>query len=137
MGIMVILVSYQVFGRYVLQRTPPWTEEVVLLCLTTFGFLSIVSGFINRSHLSIEISYNRLSTKINFIIDLFNDLLVIAFGLILLVEGYKFTILTWSSKLPVTGLPNGIQYLIVPITGLIIIFHGVFDIFGSVKEDRH
>lgn len=136
MGIMVALVAYQVFGRYVLKQTPAWTEETVLLCLTTFGFLSIATGFIHGSHLSVDILDAHLPPRIRFVLDRLNQLLVIGFGFFLLVYGYRFTVLTWSSRLPVTGLPNGLQYLIVPVTGLVIIVGGLFMLIGIEKEER-
>ena len=54
MVVMVILVTWQVFSRYVLRHTPSWTEEIVLLLMMWFGFLSITIGFRRQLHLKIS-----------------------------------------------------------------------------------
>ncbi|APC07506.1 TRAP transporter small permease [Neomoorella thermoacetica] len=136
MALMVALVFYQVFGRYILHRTPGWTEEVALLSMMAYGFLSIAIGFARGSHLSINILYDQLPLQLRRVLDRFYEVLVIGCGVFLLIEGYKFTVLTWSSILPATGLPNGLQYLIVPITGIVIIVFGLFKLIAGEKEDQ-
>lgn len=135
-GIMVAIVIYQVFGRYVLHQTPAWTEEIVLLFMTAYGFLSIACGFGRQSHLSVSMLYDRFPKWLRSVMDRASDLLIVAFGVFLFVEGYKFVGLTWSSTLPVTELPNGIQYLVVPVTGLIIVIHGLFWLFIGEEEKQ-
>lgn len=134
MGIMVAIVIYQVFGRYVLHKTPGWSEEVALLFMTAYGFLSIATGFGHRSHLEVSILYDRLPERFRHVLDYFTDILIVLFGVFLFVEGYKFTQLTWASNLPATGLPNGLQYLVVPITGIVIVIYGLFWLLVGEEE---
>lgn len=136
MGIMVAIVIYQVFGRYVLHKTPAWTEEIALVIMTAYGFLSIATGFSRRSHLSVTMLYDHFPPLIRRILDYLADIAVILFGVFLFIEGYKFTILTWSSELPATGLPNGLQYLVVPVTGLLIVIYGLYWLFISEEEEQ-
>lgn len=121
MAIMVIIVFCQVFSRYVLRNTPAWSEEVALLFMTAYGFLSIATGLGRKVHLSITVLYDRFPSKVQMLLNWLSDGLSIMFGLFLMIEGYKFTILTWSSQLPATGLPNGVQYMVIPFTGLVIV----------------
>ncbi|MDI6813623.1 MAG: TRAP transporter small permease [Desulfitobacteriaceae bacterium] len=134
MGIMVAIVIYQVFGRYVLHKTPGWSEEVALLFMTAYGFLSIATGFGRRSHLSVTLLYGHFPAPIRRVLDYFSDILIVLFGVFLFIEGYKFTQLTWSSDLPATGLPNGLQYLVVPITGVVIVIYGLFWLLVGEEE---
>lgn len=136
MSIMVAIVIYQVFGRYVLHKTPAWSEEVALLFMTAYGFLSIAAGFGRRSHLGVTMLFDRLPAPIRRILNVLSDLLIIFFGIFLFIEGYKFTQLTWSSTLPATGLPNGLQYLIVPITGILIVIYGIYWLIVGEEEVR-
>lgn len=133
MAVMVAIVAYQVFGRYVLHKTPAWTEEVALLFMMAYGFLSIATGIGRGAHLRINIIYERLPHRVQLVLDWMADILNILFGLFLIIEGYKFTVLTWSSQLPVTGLPNGLQYVVIPITGLVIVIYGLY-LFIPSKE---
>lgn len=121
MAVMVIIVFLQVFSRYVLHNTPAWSEEVALLFMTAYGFLSIATGIGRKVHLSITVLYDRFPSMVQKLLNLLSDVLSVLFGLFLMVEGYKFTVLTWSSQLPATGLPNGVQYMVIPFTGLVIV----------------
>lgn len=135
MVVMVAIVTWQVFSRYVLHHTPAWSEEVVLLLMMWFGFLSIVIGFRHRLHLRISLLVDKFPKPVQKVVDKLTDILVVGFGVLLVVEGYKFVVLTWSSTLPVTKLPQGIQYLVIPIAGVLTILYGLLWVFGW-KEER-
>ncbi|OIQ60799.1 TRAP transporter small permease [Neomoorella thermoacetica] len=135
MGFMVAIVFYQVIGRYIFHKTPGWTEEVALLFMMAYGFLSIAIGFAQGSHLSINLLYDRLPIKLRGLLDYIYALLVIGCGIFLLISGYKFTVLTWSSMLPATRLPSGVQYLAIPVTGLVIIVFGLFQLVSNGKGE--
>ncbi len=129
MAIMVIIVFYQVFARYILRNTPAWSEEIALLFMTAYGFLSIATGIGRQVHLSITVLYDRFPPKGRRVMDWLSNGLSVLFGLFLMIEGYKFTVLTWSSQLPATGLPNGVQYMVIPFTGLVIVVDCLFGPF--------
>lgn len=133
-GIMVLLVFYEVIGRYGLKHVPSWTQEIVLVVMMWFGFLSIAIGFRFQLHIKLTMFIEKLPQKIQTFCAKVSDVLIVAFGVILLVEGTKFTVFTWDSTLPVTKLPTGIQYIIVPVAGFLTIIYGLLWLFGW-KED--
>jgi TRAP-type C4-dicarboxylate transport system permease small subunit len=132
---MVALVCYQVFGRYVLNKVPAWSEETVLLLMMWYGFLSISIGFRYKFHLRISFIMDRFPDFIQKKADQLAHILTIGFGVIFIIEGYKFTLLTWESTLPVTKLPAGVQYLIIPITGVLTVLYGFTWLIG-LKEEK-
>jgi TRAP-type C4-dicarboxylate transport system permease small subunit len=125
MALMVIIVFYQVFARYLFHHVPSWSEEIALLLMMWFGFLSIGYGFRHQLHLRVSMIMDLFPKRVGVYADIVTDILITAFGLLLVVEGYKFTVLTWSSTLPVTKLPTGVQYMIIPLTGVLIMFYGL------------
>ena len=40
--LMIVLVTYQVFERYVLHYTPPWSEELAVYSMIWFGMLVLL-----------------------------------------------------------------------------------------------
>ncbi|MCL6597188.1 MAG: TRAP transporter small permease [Alicyclobacillus macrosporangiidus] len=136
MLIMVVIVFWQVFSRYVLHHTPAWSEEMVLTVMQWFGFISIAAGFRRQMHLRITFIVDRFPKWMQRGIDKAIDLLVILYGLVLTVEGYRFTLLTWSSHLPVTGLPNGLQYLVIPAAGALTMLYGLMHLFSREGKVR-
>lgn len=133
-GLMVLIVFYEVIGRYVLKHVPAWTQEIVLILMMWFGFLSIAIGFRFHLHIKLTMFVDKLPQKIQTVADKLTDILIVIFGGILLFEGIRFTLFTWNSTLPVTQLPTGIQYIIVPVAGALTILYGLLWLFGW-KED--
>ncbi|MGA9173242.1 MAG: TRAP transporter small permease [Thermoactinomyces sp.] len=136
MIVMVLIVCWQVFGRYVLHSVPSWSEEVALLLMMWYGFLSIGIGFRYKLHLRISMFVEKLPKQIQRITEALSNVLIVAFGLLLIIEGTKFSLLTWTSTLPVTKLPTGVQYIIIPITGVLTMLYGLVWLLGW-KEREH
>src|SRR5581483_1472535 len=99
MLVMTIIIIYEVFGRYVLHSEPSWSEEVSLLLMTAFGFLSICIGFRYGYHLRLTFIVNRFSPIVQKFLEIISNILVILFGLLLIVQGYNIVALTWPSSL--------------------------------------
>lgn len=135
MVVMVAIITWQVFSRYVLHHTPAWSEETVLVLMMWFGFLSIAIGFRHQLHLRISMLVDRFPTSVQWAVDKLANLLIIAFGVLFVVEGYKFILLTWPDKLPVTQLPQGIQYLVIPVAGALAVIYGLMWLFGWKEEE--
>ena len=57
---MTILVCISVFYRYILGRGITWSDEVSMLLMVWFGFISIAYGVKQKLHLSVELIYNFL-----------------------------------------------------------------------------
>lgn len=125
MLVMTIIIIYEVIGRYVLHSEPSWSEEVSLLLMTAFGFLSICIGFRYDYHLRLTFIVNKFSPVAKNILEMISNILVILFGVLLIVEGYNIVVLTWPSSLPATGLPGGVQYIIIPVTGVVTMLYGL------------
>jgi TRAP-type C4-dicarboxylate transport system permease small subunit len=136
MAAMVMIIFYQVFARYLFHHVPAWSEEVSLLLMMWFGFLSIGYGFRHQLHLRISMVMDLFPKRVGALADIIADILVAAFGLLLIVEGYKFTVLTWSSTLPVTKLPTGVQYMIIPLTGVLIMLYGLGLLFNRRGRNK-
>jgi TRAP-type transport system small permease protein len=135
MAVMVAIVVWQVFARYVLHSIPAWSEEIALLLMVWYGFLSIGFGFRHRLHLEISMFIDKFPVPVQKAAEKLSDLLIAGFGLLLIIEGYKFTVLTWTSTLPVTKLPTGVQYLIIPVTGVLTMLYGLIWLFGWKEKE--
>jgi TRAP-type transport system small permease protein len=127
---MVLIVFMQVITRKLFSFVFVWSEEVTLLCLTWFSFVGIAIGFREKVHLAMDVVTSFLPAKLNRVVDRFIDLCVFAFGVYLLVWGSKFTARMSYSTLPSTGLPNSVQYVIMPITGGLTCLYSALQFFG-------
>ncbi len=127
---MIVIVFTQVITRKLFSFVFVWSEEVTLLCLTWFSFVGIAIGFRERVHLAMDVVTNLLPKKVSWFLERLIDLSIFAFGLYLVIFGWKFTVRMGQSTLPATGLPNSLQYVIMPITGVLTCLYSALQFFG-------
>ncbi|WP_046174560.1 TRAP transporter small permease [Domibacillus indicus] len=133
---LILIVTTQVMTRKLFNFVFFWSEEVTLLLLAWFAFMSIAIGFREYIHLGIDSFTNLLSKKFNKVWDKVIMISTLAFGLYLVIQGWEFTILMMDSTLPATKLPSSITYLAMPITGIMIAGYSVLQLI-NIRTTRH
>lgn len=127
---MIAIVFTQVITRKLFSYVFVWSEEVTLLCLTWFSFIGIAIGFREGVHLAMDVITSYLPEKLNWVLDRLIQLTIFAFGLYLVVFGWQFTVRMAQSTLPATGLPNSLQYVVMPFTGVLTCLYSALQFFG-------
>jgi TRAP-type C4-dicarboxylate transport system permease small subunit len=115
-----------------------WSEEITLLCLTWFTLMGIAVGFRERLHLAMEmIDVDKLPPKVVFITDRFIDLVTFFFGLYLVIYGWNFAMSMRGSILSATQMPNLVQYIVMPITGVLTCVYSALQFLGHDLRRYH
>lgn len=130
---MVIIVFTQVVSRYIFDTSIRWAEEVPLILMVWFGFISMAIGVKRKLHISIELFYNMFPDKMKWYIRKLVDALVGIFGGCMVFYGFKLASFTMSSTLPATKLPTGWLYMCIPIAGILITYDTIMDFLGLDK----
>lgn len=125
LALMAIIICYQVFLRYVFNHSPSWSEEVALLLMIWFGILSIPIGVKLNLHIGIEYIYRKCPRPWQYWISRGVYLLIVGFGLIMIIYGIQLTQYMNMSTLPATKLPSAVEYVVVPISGLLLILNSL------------
>ncbi|MAP94954.1 MAG: TRAP transporter permease DctQ [Ponticaulis sp.] len=118
--LMTIIVGWQVFGRYVLNSSPSWSEQAALTLMIWYVFLAAAAGVREGFHIRIVALENALGPKAKRVMRIVADLIIAGCGLALLVWGSELVMRTWEHVIPSLGLPRGIAYLALPLSGLLI-----------------
>lgn len=113
--LMTVLVGWQVFGRYVLNATPTWTEPSVLLLMSWFILLGAAVGVRDGDHLGFEIGLHHAPAPLRLVMRATTEAVVLIFGLAMLWYGVELARTTWASATPMIGLSQGWDY--VPMAG--------------------
>jgi TRAP-type C4-dicarboxylate transport system permease small subunit len=129
--VFVAVVTRKVFGFVF-----AWSEEVTLLCLTWFTFMGIAIGFRERLHLGMDL-FEKLPPRVLRALDRLIDLVTFLFGLYLVVCGWDFTLMMRGSILAATQLPNVVQYVVMPITGVLTCAYAGLQLFGRDLRRYH
>jgi len=119
--LMVILVSYQVFQRYVLHYTPPWSEELSVYLMIWFGIIGIAVGVRRNAHMALNFFADLMPLRVQNTLTYVRYLLILIYCGFLTAEGIKMVDLTMSQRSPAMGMPVGFVYLALPVSMVLII----------------
>jgi TRAP-type transport system small permease protein len=133
---MILIVFVAVITRKVFGFVFAWSEEVTLLCLTWFTFMGIAIGFRERLHLGMDL-FEKLPKRVLDASDKLVDLVTFLFGLYLVVYGWDFSMMMQGSFLAATQLPNMVQYIVMPITGVLTCVYSALQFFGRDLRRYH
>ena len=121
--VLTVIFGWLVFGRYVLNATPTWVEQVALLLVMTIAFLGAAVGVHENTHLSVSLFRSAVGARIRTALVVITDLIMAGFGGLMLWYGWELTVFKWGSLIPLIQLPEGLRSL--PLTiggGLILLF---------------
>lgn len=114
----VLLVVYQVYLRYFLRHSPRWTEEIALLLMVWLAMVGAALVHRHREHVAVELVVQALPAGARRGVGRLVELLVLAFGVFMVLEGWRLTRASMSQVLAGSQLPIGYLYLGIPIGGL-------------------
>jgi TRAP-type C4-dicarboxylate transport system permease small subunit len=126
---MILIVFMAVITRKGFGFMFAWSEEITLLCLTWFTFMGIAIGFRERLHLGMEL-FDNLPPKVLLFLDRVVDLVTFFFGLYLVIYGWNFAMMMRGSILAATQMPNLVQYIIMPMTGVVTCAYSALQLLG-------
>ena len=66
---MTAIFAWLVFGRYVLNDTPTWVEQVSLLLVMVIAFLGAAAGVQRNTHLSVALFRGMVPARVRTVID--------------------------------------------------------------------
>ncbi|WP_299164364.1 TRAP transporter small permease [uncultured Eudoraea sp.] len=134
MSIMVINVLWQVFSRYFLGAPSSFTDELARYLMIWIGILgaAYVSG--RNKHVAIDVLPSRLSAKTQKKLRLVVRILIILFCLLaLVIGGFRLVYVTYvlDQFSPALQVPLAVVYMVIPISGLLIIYYKISDILNQ------
>lgn len=117
--------GWLVFGRYILNQTPTWVEQLSLLLVTTITFLAAAVGVYERTHLSVDVLSHLLPEKGRLALALLVDLLLGVFGAALAWYGWELAQFGWRKQIPLLGIPDGVRYIPMIVAGVMMVLFEV------------
>lgn len=130
-----IIGTYQIVTRYVFNSPSTISEELLTFSFTWMALLSAALVFGKREHMRMEFAVNFLKDKSKIMLNIVSEILVIAFALtVLIYGGIKITKLTATQITASLGIPMSYVYIIIPITGILIVLYNIININELVKD---
>jgi len=131
---MTAIIGWQVFGRYVLESSPSWSEQTAMVLMIWYVFLAAAAGVWERFHIRIDLLENRLSPTGRRRLRIAIHALVAFFGLIFCIYG---ALLAWDVRvhvIPSLGISRLFAYLPIPFAGLLMTLFSIARIRVRLAE---
>ncbi|MEM7485492.1 MAG: TRAP transporter small permease [Bacteroidota bacterium] len=136
MSVMVLNVLWQVFTRYVTGTPSSFTDELARYLMIWIGVLgaAYVSG--RNLHVAIDILPTRSNEKTQVKLKVIVTLLVILFVFVaFVIGGSRLVYISYvlGQRSPALQLPLAAVYIILPISGLLIMYYKISDLKQLLK----
>lgn len=126
---MVLLTCWQVLTRYVLGNPSSWSEELVsylFAWMSLFGASIVVGG---RGHMNIPLLVERANPSLQKALSIFAEIIACFFSIVILVYGgIQITSLAMGQMTSSLGIPIGVFYIVLPISGVINVIYTILNI---------
>jgi TRAP-type C4-dicarboxylate transport system permease small subunit len=128
---LVVVVSWQVFTREILNNSAPWTQEAATYAFVVLAVLAAAYVFSERGHIAVEILIEKLPQRVQTVMGVVIELLVMFFiVMVFIVGGSRVAENAWNQDISTLPLSVGQVYLVLPIAGFIILFYSVAHVIG-------
>ena len=118
--VMTVIFAWLVFGRYVLNDTPTWVEQVSLLLVMVIAFFGAAVGVHQHTHLSVVIFRSIVPSRVRTVLVALSDVLMAGFGGMMFWYGLELTQFKWKTLIPLIQWSEGLRSLPLTVCGALI-----------------
>lgn len=134
---LVLLVTWQVFTRFVLDEPSMVSEELAKYCFVWLSLFGAAFVFGENGHMAIEFVKEKFPAKIKMSVDVLIELVIIAFASLVLIKGgFAATSLAWTQMSAALQIPVGYLYAALPISGVFIVYYCLNNIYLVLKKEK-
>jgi TRAP-type transport system small permease protein len=118
--VMAVSICWQVFGRYVLNDAPSWTEETARFLMAWITMLGSAIVMRRDGHVSVGFIADSLPPGPRAAIAWIRDTLILVMAGSLVFYGYQFAVLGGRRESAALEIPMFWPYLAIPVGGALI-----------------
>lgn len=119
-AVMVVSICWQVFGRFVLNHSPGWTEEVARFLMAWITLLGSAAVLRRRGHIAVTFVIDLLPRPVALAVGLLRDLLILVMAGALGWYGYAFAVIGGRRDSAALEIPMFYPYLAIPVGAALI-----------------
>jgi TRAP-type C4-dicarboxylate transport system permease small subunit len=133
---LIAITGIQVFGRYVLNDSPVWVERAALLTILYIALPMAAVGIRQGFHMSVTFAVELLSPKLQAVMAVVVELTLGLFGAAMAWFGGVIAHRVWSAKMSVLPLPEGVTYLPLVISGVLLVIFSLERVVLAARKLR-
>jgi len=123
MVIMTGVTFAQVFFRFVIVHSLPWSEECSRYCLVWASFLGASIALKRGLHMGVEAFVAKLPKEKKEVIYSTTLIIILIFLLVVIIKGVELATFNLRQSSPAMRIPMGLPYLAVPVGSLLMFIH--------------
>ena len=135
--LMTVIVGWQVFGRFVLNSSPSWSEQASLILMIWYVSFAAAAGVREGFHIRIVALEEAVPSNIRFGLQIFNEIVVGFCGVAMCIWGGELVLRTWGHVIPSLGISRGFAYLGLPLSGFLIALFSVERILRKMNTQNN
>jgi TRAP-type C4-dicarboxylate transport system permease small subunit len=135
--VLVIDVLWQVFSRYILNSPSSFTDELAGYLLIWVSLLGAAYVAGKKEHLAIDLLLQKSSPARQRVLSIIIHSVILGFSSTVLVIGGAWLVYTrfyLGVKSAALQVPLGYVYIVLPLSGLIIIFYSIHHLIDVIKN---
>lgn len=126
---MVVIGTYQIVTRFIFRRPSTVSEELLTYSFTWMALLASAYVFGKRDHMRMGFAADKLGKGSQRVLNIISEILIIILaGSVMVYGGVTIMDLTMTQSTASLGIPMGVVYTIIPLSGVLIVIYAVLNI---------
>jgi len=121
LGLLALLVGWQVVARYVFHSGQFWAEELTLVAMMWAALLGAAGCIWTDSHMRLKVVIQGLPATARTWVLTVTDGIVLWFALLIIKEGMSLVERTMGGEMSALGIPIGTTYYILPGAAVLMV----------------
>lgn len=134
-AVMVIVIFAQVVFRYVFEDSLSWSEELGRYLFIWITFLGAALGVRSNAHVALDSLVKVMPPAIQKPVRWIGYLAMLALAVVMVVTGQSLIELGMRQRTAAMQLPMGYVYVVLPVSGALMILYLLFDLFGLREKE--
>ena len=132
--LMVVVGSYQIITRFIFNNPSTISEELLTYSFAWMAMFATAYVFGKRDHMRMGFWADKLTGTEKKVLELVIELIVLIFAASVMVYGGSTIMkLTMTQKTASLGIPMGIIYTVVPLSGIVIVIYAILNMIELCK----
>ncbi|MFW6077077.1 MAG: TRAP transporter small permease [Hyphomicrobiales bacterium] len=134
--VMVASIAYQVFGRYVLDHAPGWTEEVARFLMAWLTMLGSAVVIRSEGHIAVPVLADALPPTLREAVRWLRDTIIVTMAGALVWYGYGYALIGGRRSSPALEISMYWPGLAIPVGAAFIAFLLVLHRLSQMRGER-
>jgi TRAP-type C4-dicarboxylate transport system permease small subunit len=131
--LIVVVVFYQVFGRYVLNNSPTWAENLALVLVLYVTLIAAAVGVRDAGHIGMESLLVLAPDHVRDRLEIAIHALVALFGAAMVYNGVILGLSVMDYLIPNLGVSEGVRYVPLVLSGALIVLFSIEHIVALLR----